>query len=113
VWLLFHHEQGTKVVRGGHTFVEQCPTCGDARQFREVETSEKAGIWFINLDDETKRGFRCDGCGDVFSLREEPAPAAKPAQPASPAKVASPAKPERDEQRIEDELAELKKRLGR
>ena len=126
MWLLFHHERGTKVLPGGHTFVEDCPTCKRSRRFREVEITEKQGIWFLDLDDDKRRAYRCDGCGDVFDLREQ---AEMPERPAPPARAAAlppsrredPALAERRreeervarENRIEDELAELKKRLGR
>jgi len=71
MWLLFHHERGAKVVAGGRTFVEHCPTCERHTRFREIEITERAGIWFLNLDDDKRRGFRCDVCEDVFDLREQ------------------------------------------
>lgn len=109
MWLLFHHEHQSKVLRDGHTFVEQCPTCQRQTRFREIEITEKQGIWFVDFDDETRRAYRCDTCEDVFDLREPPP---KPAAVPAPKPLAAP-KPQVDHTRIEDELAELKKRLGR
>ena len=121
MWLLFHHERGTRVVPEGHTFVEDCPSCKRSRRFREVEITEKQGIWFLDLDDDRRRAYRCDGCGDVFDLREQPAKKPEPAAALPPPRREDPALAarRRDEERvarenrIEDELAELKKRLGR
>ena len=110
MFLLFHHEHSAKFVRGGKTFVEQCPTCQRQTRFREIEITEKQGIWGLDFDDDTRRAYRCDSCEDVFDLREPPASAPKK-QIAEIA--AAPPKPQIDATRIEDELAELKKRLGK
>ena len=107
MFLLFHHEHSAKFVRGGRTFVEKCPTCERPTRFREIEITEKQGIWGLEIDDDTRRAFRCDSCEDVFDLREPP----PPARPVV-AKLPEP-KPQIDATRIEDELAELKKRMGK
>jgi rubredoxin len=80
VWLLFHHNVKTKVVKGGKSFVETCPECGRRARFDEVEVSENFGMFFVDLLGEKERKFRCSVCGDVFDLRDEPAPAAMPAR---------------------------------
>ena len=124
MWFLFHRKEGTRVVPGGEAFMEECPTCQQRTRFVEVEISEKYGVWFVDVVKDEERAFRCTKCGDVFDLRDTepaetgaPAPAAKPAaaKPA-PAKP-TPAKPPVDtaavKKKIDDELAELKKRMGR
>ena len=122
--MLFHRKAGTNVVRGGTTFVEDCPTCGRATRFREVEVKESFGVWFVDVVGDAERKFRCDECQDVFDLRDQPEP--------EPASLPAPAVSSRDrleqlaaEQRrrdearatttnqIEDELAELKRRMGK
>jgi rubredoxin len=126
MWMLFHRNAKTKVVRDGHSFVETCPECGRKARFDEVEISESYGVFFIDLVDDKERKYRCSVCGDVFDLRDEPvrAPPAKSAKElAHERAVAEARQPEEAEQRreravakanrIEDELAELKKRLGR
>ena len=122
--MLFHRKAGTSVVRGGKTFVEECPTCERNTQFREVEVKESFGVWFVDVVGDKERKFRCDECQDVFDLRDqpEPEPAALPARTASPrGKLEQLAAEQRrrDEaratiaNRIEDELAELKRRMGK
>ena len=114
MWLLFHRKGSTKVVSGGRSFTEACPTCQKRTRFDEVEVSEKYGVWFVDVVDDAERAFRCSRCGDVFDLKDTGAPAAsKPV-------AAPPAKPqvthedrERVAAKIEDELAELKRRLGK
>jgi rubredoxin len=162
VWLLFHRNAKTKVVKDGESFVETCPECGRRARFDEVELSESFGVFFVDLITEKERKFRCSVCGDVFDLRDqpEPAPAATPARSARDIErdrvaaqarrraeheqreriaeqvrlradqqrhreaIADQARLRADQQRhreleearanrIEDELAELKKRLGR
>ena len=127
MWLLFHRSGGTKVVPGGRTFVEECPTCERQTRFREIEVSEGFGLFFVDLVKDKERKFRCDECEDVFDLRDQAAQVTAPPPKAKPAPL-----PERNhaeelaaEQRrrddakaaiairIEDELAELKKRLGK
>jgi hypothetical protein len=126
MWMLFHRNAKTKVIRDGHSFVETCPECGRKARFDEVEVSESYGVFFVDLVDDKERKYRCSACGDVFDLRDEPerAPPAKSApelareRAAAAARQAKEAEQRRDQavakaNRIEDELAELKKRLGR
>lgn len=126
MWMLFHRSAKTKVVRGGHSFVETCPECRREARFDEVEVSESYGVFFVDLVDDKERKYRCRPCGDVLDLRDEPvrAPPAKLAKElARERAIAEARQAEEAEQhreravakanRIEDELAELKKRLGR
>jgi len=131
VWFLFHHNAKTRVVKDGESFVETCPECGRRARFDEVEVSENFGMFFIDLVGEKERKFRCSVCANVFDLRDDDDPDTIPAvQPAKSARelererAAEQARAlaeqqrrrelaEAKENRIEDELAELKKRLGR
>jgi hypothetical protein len=116
MWLLFHHQEGTRVVPDGHTFIEDCPTCKSRQRFREIEITQKAGIWFVDLESDKRRAFRCCGCGDVFDLRDAPEPPRQePARKVDPAVARRQLEEKRAarEVQIEDELAELKKRLGK
>lgn len=126
MWLLFHHQAKTKVVEGGRSFLEVCPECGRKARFVEVEVSDNYGVFFLDVISDKERKYRCSACGDIFDLRDEPAqaPPAKSAQElareraAASARQAAEAEQRREQaaakaNRIEDELAELKKRLGR
>jgi hypothetical protein len=122
MWMLFHRKAGTSIVRGGKTFVEECPTCERETRFREVEVAESFGVWFVDVVGDKERKFRCDDCEDVFDLRDQPAPAALP-EPAVSARQKldqlAAEQRRRDEARakietrIDDELAELKRRMGK
>ena len=113
MWMLFHRRAGTKVVAGGRTFVEQCPSCEKPTRFREIEVNESFGVWFVDVLGDKERKYRCDVCEDVFDLRDQPValPDEPEALPAPKQNLA--AERERIANKIEDELAELKKRLGK
>jgi hypothetical protein len=129
VWFLFHHNKGTKAVAGGRVLTERCPTCKRTTRFHEVEVSEKLGVWFIDVIGDTERAFRCGECGDVFDLRDRSSASAPAVTP--PAALtgmdrveqmaaeqrrrdaAGKAKAAEISTRIDDELAELKKRMGK
>ena len=66
MWLLFHRNAKTKVVRDGHSFIETCPECGRKARFDEVEVSESYGVFFVDLVDDKERKYRCSACGDAF-----------------------------------------------
>ncbi|HEX7841548.1 MAG TPA: hypothetical protein VF469_28950 [Kofleriaceae bacterium] len=65
MWLLFHRNAKTRVVRDGQSFIETCPECGRKARFDTADAEQRR------------------------------------------------AQAEARANRIEDELAELKKRLGR
>jgi len=127
VWLLFHRRAGAQVVKDGQVLTEHCPTCEKTTRFDEIETSESFGIWFVDVVGDKQRAFRCRACGDTFDLRdvpdepdEEPAPQPKP-KPRQIDRTEQLALEQRtrDAERaqraskIEDELAALKKKLGK
>jgi len=122
MWLLFHRKAGTKVVAGGRTFTEDCPTCQKRTRFHEVEVTNKDGVFFVDVLDDSERAFRCERCNDVFDLRDQaPAAPEPPAAKTGMDRVEELAAEQRkrDERRaaaaskIDDELAELKRRMGR
>jgi hypothetical protein len=125
VSLLFHREAKTRPVRDGDSFVETCPECGRRATFAEVEVTESVGVIFVDVIDDKERAYRCGACGETFDLKEQP-PAAAPSKPARGVKSLAELELEREiaAQRrrevararavlVEDELAELKKRMGR
>lgn len=119
MWFLFHHKSGAHTVPGGETFVEHCPTCQRETKFEEVEVGEKLGVFFIDVVSDKERAFRCRVCGDVFDLRDKPAAAPAPKPAARTAAQLTEERREREAEtaakavRIEDELAELKRRMGK
>lgn len=137
MWLLFHRNAKTRVIRGGEQFVETCPECGVRATFSEVEIANKFGLFFIDMVGEVERAYRCGACGQTFDLKDQadapaaPAPVAKTAKELARERAAAAqalveaerareaaAQARKDAAaakaiRIEDELAELKKRMGR
>jgi hypothetical protein len=113
MWLLFHRKAGTKVVPGGRTFVEHCPTCEKPTRFREIEMTESFGVWFVDVLGDKERKYRCDSCQDVFDLRDQEKALPEEPKPLPAPKKDHAAERERIANKIEDELAELKKRLGK
>src|SRR5262249_41387164 len=65
MWLLFHRNAKTRVVRDGQSFIETCPECGRRARFDEVEVSESYGVFFVDLVGDKQRKYRCGACGDV------------------------------------------------
>jgi len=130
MWLLFHHNAKTRVVRDGHSFVDTCPECGRKARFDEVEVTEGFGVFFVDLVSDKERKYRCTACGEVFDLRDQPdEPPARRPPPAKPARELERERREAEARQrelerarreiaekkanqIEDELAELKKRMG-
>jgi DNA-directed RNA polymerase subunit RPC12/RpoP len=115
--LLFTTSGKTKVVRGGESFVDDCPECGHRATFDEVEITRGYGVFFVDVLTDTERAFRCGRCGETFERQDTPdAPKPdtkpKPVAPPRPAVDVARAR-EAKATRIEDELAELKKRMGR
>jgi rubredoxin len=126
VWFLFHHNVKTRFVENGESFVDTCPECGRRARFHEVEVSENVGVFFVDLLGDKERKYRCSACAKVFDRGDEHAEAApvKSAQELERERAAEQARrllaerrrreiAEAKANRIEDELAELKKRLGR
>ena len=125
MWFLLTGKSRTKRVADGEVVREHCPVCKRTTQFVEVEVEHAAGLFFVDLLSDTERKFACTGCGETFDrVLEEGAPA--------PKQLETPVKSQRDrveelaaEQRkrdaakakiaakIDDELAELKRRMGR
>jgi len=113
MWFLAHRKGSTKVVPDGQTFTEECPTCQKRTRFVEVAITSDYGLFFvIDMIKDEERAFCCCTCGDVFDLKDDQRPAAPAPKPV----VA--VKPDREavakiERKIDDELAALKKRMGR
>ncbi|MGE0546257.1 MAG: hypothetical protein AB7O24_23895 [Kofleriaceae bacterium] len=120
MWLLFHRSGKSRPVSGGHSFVETCPECRQRATFREVEISEGFGLFFIDLVSDKETAYRCGNCGETFDLKDQPSAPVTPVRSAAARERQRAAEQEQRQQlaedkaaRIEDELAELKKRLGR
>jgi hypothetical protein len=123
VWLLFTGKSRTRAVADGEVLREHCPVCERTTRFVEIEVEHSAGVWFLDVVSDKERKFRCLECGENFDRVEEQ-PAAKPAsskpvdgmdrveqlaaeqrkRDAAKAQIAS---------KIDDEVAELKRRMGR
>jgi hypothetical protein len=119
MWLLAHRKGSTKVVPDGQTFTEDCPSCQKRTRFVEVAIKSSYGLFFVlDVISDEERAFRCCGCGETFDLKDDAAPAAaKPAAKPAPKPIVD-VKPDRAavekiERKIDDELAELKRRMGR
>jgi len=122
VWFLLTGKSRTKAVAGGEVLEEHCPVCKRTTEFVELEVEHSAGVFFVDLISDKERKFRCTRCGETFDrVLEDDAPAASlPAKTgmdrveelaaeqrkrdAAKAQIAS---------KIDDELAELKRRMGR
>ena len=105
----------------GQTFTEECPSCQKRTRFVEVAIKSSYGLFFVlDVISDEERAFRCCACGETFDLKDD-APSAATTRPAAAKPTSKPivelkpdrAAVERIERKIDDELAELKKRMGR
>lgn len=119
-WLL-HGKTKTRLVPGGQTLHDTCPACGEHAAFHEVEVTTAAGAFFVDVVSGTDRGFRCSNCAEVMDLRDDDAAAAPPAPP-PPRDLLAVLEAEREARiiadakrdlAVEDELAALKRKLGK
>ena len=125
MWFLFHRKAQTQAVAGGRELTEHCPSCEKRTRFVEVEVTKKYGVWFVDVLKDRETAFRCTKCGEVYELEV-------PAEERAQLDAAAKAKAQMDrveelaaEQRrrdaakvkiaakIDDDLAELKKRMGK
>ena len=115
MWLLFHRNAKTRPVRDGHTFVDTCPECHERTRFVEVEIEENFGVWFVDVVGDKERAYRCSACGETFDRKGDDAAEPAPPTPAVAVRTAEQIAAEKaaKEIRIDDELAALKKRLGK
>jgi hypothetical protein len=123
VWFLFTGKSRTKAVAGGEVVEEHCPICKRTTEFVELEVEHSAGVWFVDFISDKERKYRSTRCGETFDrVIEEDAPRVAAAsaksgmdrveelaaeqrkRDAAKAQIAS---------KIDDELAELKRRMGR
>lgn len=123
MWLLFHRNAKTRAVPDGKSFVDTCPECDRRATFSEVEITENIGLFFIDILGDKERAYRCGACGGVFDLKDQAPAVAAPAKPQRSAADLERDRVAQQEQlraaaqakaiQIDDELAELKKRMGR
>jgi len=130
MWMLFHHRSKTKPVADGETFTQRCPSCDKTAEFHEVEVSQGVGAFFVDLVEDRERAYRCGACGDTFDVADQapdqsldleslPSPEEiEASQKAERQRLAAAAQArreiaERKANQIEDELAAIKRRLGR
>jgi len=101
---------------------DRWPECGELATFHDVEVAESYGVFFVDVVKDRERAFACGACGELFDLKDTGIAAAA----AAPTKarwerveeLAAEQRRRDEEQRrrevqVEDELAELKKRMGR
>lgn len=115
--LLFHGSSKTRRVRGGAVLHQRCPECGVDTTFHEVEVTTSAGVFFVDLLSSTDRAYQCASCDDTFDVVDTPAAPQKP-----PRDLAAELLAEREQRAamaaeraaaVDDELAALKRKLGK
>jgi len=122
--LLFTGSHKTRKVKGGEVFRQQCPDCKQDATFHEVEITTSAGIFFVDLIGDSERAFLCSACGETFDLKDAPASTAQTALPApqKPRDLLATLEAEKErkalqtaarDRKVEDELAEMKRKLGK
>jgi len=121
MWFLFHRKAKTKAVPDGELVHEHCPTCRRTTLFHEVEVTKKYGVFFVDMIDDRERLFLCTGCGETYERVVDEAAPVRPPPKTGMDRVEELAAEQRRRDaskaqmaaKIDDELAELKRRMGR
>jgi len=125
-WLLTGKKR-TRVASNAKTMRADCPECRRPNDFVEVEVETSAGVWFVDVLSDTERLWKCCGCGETFELRDKTASASTSTNAPRPApppprdmraelereRTARAAEAKRKARSVDDELAALKKKLGK
>lgn len=121
--LLFTGSHKTRKVKGGEVFNQECPDCKQDATFHEVEITTSAGIFFVDLVGDRERAFMCSECGETFDLKDAPAAPSTTALPQpAPRDLMATLEAEQErralataarDRKVEDELAEMKRKLGK
>lgn len=124
------NKKKVKVVKDGRVERRKCPECGKTADFREVlVTSKWTAYVVVSLWNSEKTAFRCDACEEVMELDDTEDAELTPkeleqqrrleekrrlveAKAAEVAKRQAASQAVQQEQAIDDELAQMKKKLG-
>lgn len=128
--LLFGRKKKVKPVKDGRVQRRKCPECGETTEFREATVKKTYTAYhFVNLWDSEDTAWVCSECHEVFDLDDTDAPeltakeraqqdaiAKKEAKIAAKnAELAEKQRKQQAQQReaaLDDELADMKKKLG-
>ncbi len=123
MWFLFTGKSKTKAVAEAAVLREHCPVCKRTTDFVEIEVEHSAGLFFVDLMSDKERKYRCCRCGENFDrvIEEDDDADAVAATPTGMDRVEQLAAEQRRrdaarariEANLDDELAELKRRMGR
>ena len=129
MWWLLHGRRKTRAVSGGRTIEDICPSCKKPVKLDEVEIQTSGGVFFIDVLKSSTTAYRCRACGEVFEQREQQAapltagptgtPVPRPSAPRDllaeleAEKAARAEAAQRRAVRIDDELAALKRKMGK
>ena len=120
-WLL-HGSTKTKRVPGGRVLHQRCPECHADTTFHEVEVTTSAGAFFIDVLSSTDRAFRCASCDETFDLKDDDQPVRETETVRPPRDLAAELAAEKQrraavaatrDKQVDDELAALKRKLGK
>lgn len=128
--IIFGRKSKARRVPDGRFEKRRCPECGKTTVFREAIVENKYHVFFVvDLFDTESTKFACDACGSLMDLGDTQDPelsaseraqadalAAKQAQIAAKQRELAQRQRKADEtakaKSVDDELAEMKKRLG-
>lgn len=67
MWLIGGRNKKIRTVDGGRSFRARCPSCDAVAPFAEVRVATTYHVFFIDLFDDAETGVRCASCGDAFT----------------------------------------------
>lgn len=142
MWLIGGRNRRIRTVDDGKRFRARCPSCDKIAQFHEVAVKTNYHVFFVDLFDDAETGVRCGACEEAFTdddaieIIDRAIPATEEEQVAFEERTlakykaefeararrrqqeaervaAAERKKRANEAAIDDELATLKKRLGK
>jgi hypothetical protein len=67
MWLIGGHNRKVRTVKDGKSFLSRCPACDEVATFREVAVSTSYHVFFVDLFDDAATGVRCSACQEAFA----------------------------------------------
>jgi ribosomal protein S27E len=107
----------------GRAIKRKCPGCGKTSEFREGDVRDTYSVYSVSLFDDDYHAVQCSSCGDVMDLDKTLEPELNAREQRKLAqqreRELATARREREQnqatkqRQVDDELAALKRRLGK
>lgn len=70
MWLIGGRNRRIRTIDGGKSFRARCPDCDQIATFSEVSVKTNYHVFFVDLYDDAETGVRCGACEEAFTNDE-------------------------------------------